>query len=191
MGDARAPVVRCRYVAKDFANGKSDEFFAATPPLEALRLLLAHVAGQNRAEKVLVVDARKAHLHAHVDRPIFVDLPPEVARPGWCARLKRCLYGTRDAPRRWEAYVAEVMASLGFQRGRASPCCFFHPARGLRCVVHGDDFVLAGPPKELEWVKLAMSDSFLTKEVGTLGDGVGETTELRILNRVVRWCPTA
>ena len=91
-GDARTPVVRCRYVAKDFANGKNDEFFAATPPLEALRLLLAHVAGQSRAEKISVVDARKAHLHAHVDRPIFVELPPEVARPGFCARLKRCLY---------------------------------------------------------------------------------------------------
>ena len=33
-----------------------------------------------------------------------------------------------------------------------------------------------------------MADSFLTKEVGTLGDGAGEVTELRILNRVVRWC---
>ena len=38
-------------------------------------------------------------------------------------------------------------------------------------------------------MKEAMSDSFLTKEVGTLGDGAGETTELRILNRVVRWGP--
>ena len=186
-GDARTPVVRCRYVAKDFANGKSDEFFAATPPLEALRLLLAHVAGRNRAEKISVVDARKAHLHAHVDRPIFVELPPEVARPGFCARLKRCLYGTRDAPKRWEAYAATVMAKLGFVRGRASPCCFSHPARGLRCVLHGDDFVLAGSPKELTWVKAAMSESFLTKEVGTLGDGAGDVTELRILNRVVRW----
>ncbi len=188
-GDARAPVVRCRYVAKDFANGKSDEFFAATPPLEALRFLLAHVAGRNGADNLLVVDARKAHLHAHVDRPIYVDLPPELARPGWCARLKRCLYGTRDAPKRWEAYVAEVMRSLGFRRGKASPCCFSHLARGLRCVVHGDDFVLAGAPSELEWFKLAVGDSFLTKEVGTLGGDTGQVSELRILNRVVRWRP--
>ena len=187
-GDARSPAVRCRYVAKDFAAGKNDEFFAATPPLEALRFLMAHMAGQNRAERILVVDARKAHLHAHVDRPIYVELPPEIARPGWCARLKRCLYGTRDAPKRWEAYAAEVMISLGFRRGKASPCCYYHPSRDLRCVVHGDDFVLAGLPRELGWAKRAVSDSFLTKEVGTLGDGAGEVPELRILNRVVRWC---
>ena len=67
--------MRCRYVAKDFANGKNDEFFAATPPLEALRFLLAHVVGRNGADSLLVVDARKARLHAHVDRPIYVDCP--------------------------------------------------------------------------------------------------------------------
>ena len=80
------------------------------------------------------------------------------------------------------------MASLGFKRGRASPCCYYHPTRGLRRVVHGDDFVVAGSSDELAWVKGAMGDSFLTKEVGTLGDGAGEVAELRILNRVVRWC---
>ncbi len=53
-------------------------------------------------------------------------------------------------------------------------------------MVHGDDFVLAGAPSELEWFKLAVGDSFLTKEVGTLGDSAGEVPELRILNRVVR-----
>ena len=54
--------------------------------------------------------------------------------------------------------MAEVMRSLGFRRGKASPCSFFHPARGLRCVVHGDDFVLAGAPPELEWFNLAVGD---------------------------------
>ena len=38
-GDQSQPDVRSRWVAKDIARYKSDEFFAATPPLEALRLL--------------------------------------------------------------------------------------------------------------------------------------------------------
>ena len=134
-----------------------------------------------------MIDVRKARLRAHVDRPIFVELPPEIARPGWRTRLKRCLCGARDAPKRWEAYVAEVMTALGFSRGRASPCCYLRPARGLRCVVHGDDFVLAGLLEELIWAKQAMGESFLTKEVGTLGCGASEVSELRVLNRVARW----
>eukprot|EP00969_Alexandrium_andersonii_P082058 3617459-Alexandrium_andersonii.AAC.1 len=38
-GDAESPNVRSRYVAKDIAYYKGDSMFAATPPLEALRLL--------------------------------------------------------------------------------------------------------------------------------------------------------
>ena len=43
-GDLERPVVRSRYVAKEFANVRSDDFFASTPPLEALRMLLSHAA---------------------------------------------------------------------------------------------------------------------------------------------------
>ena len=97
-----------------------------------------------------VLDARKAHLHAYADRTVFTQLPPEEAAPGYCARLVRCLYGTRDAPKRWEAFLAEQLVALGFMKGRASPCCYFHAKLGVRCIVHGDDFVLTGPAWALD-----------------------------------------
>ena len=101
-GDSTNPNVRSRYVAKEIAYTKSDDFFAAMPPLEALRLLISSVATSQSGDcpggtKLLVIDARKAHLHASPERDLFVELPPEVRRPGMCGRLKRCLYGTRDA----------------------------------------------------------------------------------------------
>eukprot|EP00969_Alexandrium_andersonii_P018824 821654-Alexandrium_andersonii.AAC.1 len=85
--------------------------FAATPPLEALRPLLPHLATCRRARergrrrgacKALLIAARKAHLHAYVEEDVYVSLPPEVAQPGMCAKLRRSLYGTRAAPARWE-----------------------------------------------------------------------------------------
>ena len=104
--DDQNPLVRSRYVAMEIAKktGKCEDFFAATPPLEALRLVLSRVAS-NRSHgrggrKLLVIDARKAHLHALAERNLFVQLPPELAKPGICAKLRRCLYGTRDAPAR-------------------------------------------------------------------------------------------
>eukprot|EP00969_Alexandrium_andersonii_P132557 5861216-Alexandrium_andersonii.AAC.1 len=45
----------------------------------------------------------KARLHAYADEDVYVALPPEVAQPGMCAKLRRSLYGTRAAPARWEA----------------------------------------------------------------------------------------
>ena len=134
-----------------------------------------------------VLDARKAHLHAFADRTVFTQLPPEEAAPGYCARLVRCLYGTRDAPKRWEAFLAEQLVALGFDKGRASPCCYFHARLEVRAIVHGDDFVLTGRAAALDEVKAGMHERFLLKELGRLGGGEGELRELRVLNRLIRW----
>ena len=70
-----------------------------------LRLILSEAASQSdkpgRELKLMLLDAKKAHLHAMAEREIYVELPPERARPGSCCLLRRCLYGTRDAPRLW------------------------------------------------------------------------------------------
>jgi hypothetical protein len=174
---------------KEIATYKTDDFFAATPPLEAFRLLLSLAASDPHDIKIEVLDARKAHLHAFADRVVFTQLPPEDAAPGYCARLVRCLYGTRDAPKRWEAFLAEQLVALGFAKGRASPCCYFHAQLQVRCIVHGDDFVLSGRAAALDTVKAGMHERFLLKELGRLGGDTGELQELRVLNRIIRWTP--
>ena len=57
------------------------------------------------------IDVRKAHLHAHAIREVYVQPPPEgrASRPGMCWKLKRCLHGTRDAPARWEALETQKL----------------------------------------------------------------------------------
>ena len=185
-GDFVRPDVRSRLVAQEIAHHRNDDFYAATPPLEALRMLLS-VLASTRGAKLLVMDARKAHPHAMVDRLIYVNLPPEAQKPGMCARLRRCLYGTRDAPARWEAFLAAELRKMGFAQGLASPCCFYHPERELRCVVHGDDFMFVGSAASLAWIEAEMHKPFLMKVVGTLGPGKGDQQEIRVLNRVLRW----
>ena len=70
----------------------------------------------------------------------------------------------RGTPRRGGgAFLAAELKKHGFVQGVASPCCFFHAARWLRCVVHGDDFVLAGPESALKRVEARMHESFLVK----------------------------
>ena len=145
-------------------------------PLEALRLLLSDLATKQRGpgrhkgrRKLLLIDVCKAHLHAFVDREVYVDLPPEVAEPGKCARLVRCLYGTRDAPSRWEALYTQTLEAMGFTRGKASACCFYHSGWGLRCVVHGDDFAFTGTDEALAWVQKKMEEAFLCKVGGSSG----------------------
>ena len=62
-GDTRNLNVRSRWVAQEMARGHSDDFFAATPPLEALRMLLSDSATRNPGDpekKLMYIDVRKA-----------------------------------------------------------------------------------------------------------------------------------
>ena len=68
-GDAREPDVRCRLVAQEvnYGDGATDAFYAATPPLEAKRLLFSQWATErNRGGKHLkisCVEIRKAYFN--------------------------------------------------------------------------------------------------------------------------------
>ena len=191
-GGAAHPDVRSRYVAKELATYKADLLFhSSTPPLEAMRLLMSHTAsGRSHGKggkKMMLLDARKAHLHALATREIYVDLPPELGQGGKCALLRRCLYGTRDAPARWEAHAAAELKTFGFIRGISNACCFCHGSRDLLCVLHGDDFLFSGSAKDLQWIKSLMENRFLIKMLGLLGGDDGDDRELRALNRVISW----
>ena len=59
-------------------------------------------------------------------------------------KLARCMYGTRDAAQNWEREYESAFLKLGFKQGKSSPCLFYHEAKDLRVVVHGDDFTFIG-----------------------------------------------
>ena len=192
-GDAQKPDIRARLVGMEVAYQKDVDFFSATPPLEALKSLLSWVSTrpgkgkqEHGARKLMVVDAKKAHIHAWAQRELYIELPPERAQPGMCGRLRRSLYGFRDAPALWEAYLASELERLGFVRGTACAATYYHPKWDVRAVVHGDDFCFAGHGHNLAKVRAAIDQAFLLKDVGTLGWEKGDVQELKVLNRVVR-----
>ena len=121
------------------------------------------------------------------EREVYVELPPERARDGYCCRLRRCLYGTRDAPRLWEEFAASALAKLGFLRGKASAVCFYHPGRKLRCLVHGDDFLFAGHKQDLLWARAGLEKDILLSCKGILGPKPDEVREFTCLGRILRW----
>ena len=131
-GDQAAPNVRSRIVAKDFRLDGRPDLFAATPPLEYFRYLVSRCAssqtGKNKT-KLMVQDVKKAYFYADATRVVYVDIPPERAQPGMCAKLRNSLYGTRDAALNWARAYTEVLEGLGFTKGRSSPCGFDHAGR--------------------------------------------------------------
>ena len=62
----------------------------------------------------MILDAKKAPLHAAMARELHVQLPAKAG--GGFARLHRALYGTRDVPAVWEAYAASQLQSISARR---------------------------------------------------------------------------
>ena len=123
--------------------------FAATPPLEALKILLSlaltegigYMKGrEEEGMNIEFIEIKRAYLQADARRDVYVELPQEDGQAGMCAKLKKAMYGTRDAAQSSEATYRKAHEESGFWIGKASLCVMFHPERNLRLVVHGDDF---------------------------------------------------
>ena len=97
---------------------ESANFFAATPPLEAVKFLISkamtkRVSRNNRPLKLSLIDVKKAHLCSELLRELYVEPPPEANEPpGIVWRLQRAMYGTRDAAAAWEGEWTKTLNSV-------------------------------------------------------------------------------
>ena len=124
--------------------------------------------------KLELLDVRRAFFPADARRLAYGKLLAEDDEPGMCGKLLKSMYGTRDAPRNWEFALRTILIGLGFQRGRASPCVYFHEGRKLRMVIHGDDLTILGLDTELDWFRANRQKHLDIKVCGRLGPGTSE-----------------
>ena len=194
-GDLTDPNYRARLVGREIATTKRDDLFAATPPLESLRYIVSTCASNQLhaepAERYCLMsnDVKRAYFYAPSTRPIFIQIPEEDREEGdedMVGQLNLSLYGTRDAALNWTNTFTEHLVSIGFDRGSACPCNFFHEERGIALTVHGDDFTSTGREKELKWFETQLQAKYDIK-TSVMGPRASHEKQLRILNRVITW----
>ena len=185
--------IRSRLVAREFATEIRDDLFAGTPALEAIKMMISIVASSNGGrrprKKLMTMDIKRAFLHAPMYREVYIELPEE-AKIGdtedMVGILEKAMYGTRDAPQSWQAHVTNILKKLGFRPGRANACVFHHGARDLQMSVHVDDFLCAGSPEDLRWLRGQLNEHF-ENTATILGEDTGEEKSTKYLNRILKW----
>ena len=168
-------------------------WFAPTPPLEALKLLISDAATieKGKGKKCIMInDVVRAYFEAPVKRDICIELPQEDLEEGesnenLSGRLEMSLYGTRNAASNFQDEVKAFMTMLGFRGGRYNACTFWHSERILKTVMHGYDFWSSGREADLLWLKTELEKRFELK-TQLLGHRQGFVNEGKILNRIVR-----
>ena len=191
-GDSTTPNYRSRLVAKEFNDGAQEGLFAATPPLEALRLLLSDAAtvGKTQKDRVAMLnDVARAFFEAPMTRQVCVELPPEARVEGeddsTVGFLKLSLYGTRDAAANFQAEVRKFLLGAGFTQSSYNPQVYHHVTRDLKTIVHGDDFVTSGDREQAKWMEARLAKRFEIKS-HIIGRAATDLREHRILGRIVR-----
>ena len=158
--------IRSRCVAKEFATEAKDDIFAATLVLEAVKAMISLLAssrhGKTPTQRVMVMDVKRAFLHAPVTRDVFVELPWEAKRNDECdivGKLCKAMYGTRDAPLSWQRHLSQVLAEIGFEKGVSQPCVLRQSLKNLKLIFHVDDLMIIGEPMELKWVRIEIENA--------------------------------
>ena len=188
-GDSKNPEIRSRLVGREFNVMKDDSLYAATPPLEAMRLVLSDAATQGELgdKEVMINDVRRAYFYARTERDVYVRLPDEdpAKADGKIGKLNLCLYGTRDAAKAWQEELSKHLLSIGFERGIGFPSVFAHRVRGIKLLVHGDDYFSSGRAADLDWLQQELEKKYELK-TQRVGRGKHKLREGKVLNRVVR-----
>ena len=93
------------------------------------------------------LDVKGAFLQAeNLEREVFVE-PPTGLSSGRIWRLKKPMYGLKDASRKWFLTLRNELKNLGCEQSTIDLCMFTYHVDGKLCgmfVTHVDDFLVAG-----------------------------------------------
>lgn len=166
---------KARLVAKGYIQRHGvdyDEVFAPVARIETIRLIIA-LAGSHGWE-VHHLDVKTAFLHGELKEEVFITQPEGFVvseEEQKVYKLKKALYGLRQAPSAWNIKLNQILRSLSFRRCSKEPSLYRRESNRemLIVVVYVDDLLVIGPSlKAILDFKREMQTNFEMSDLGLL-----------------------
>ena len=110
---------------------------------------------------IAVMDIKSAFLYADAERLVYVKLPESACRGDLVyGRLRKAMYGTRDAPQLWQVHLSRTLSAMGFVESVLQPGMYRHPKRGVEAAAHVDDIIASGEKADLDWFVASLRKSY-------------------------------
>ncbi|GJT43374.1 zinc finger, CCHC-type containing protein [Tanacetum coccineum] len=165
--DANGEILKhkARLVAKGYIQEHGidfDEVFAPVARIETIRLILA-LAAYNKWE-VHHLDVKSAFLHGDLKEEVYVSQPDGFIKTedkGKVYRLRKALYGLRQAPRAWYTKLDKTLKLLNFKKCALEQAVYTRTDKTstLLIGVYVDDLIVTGTSKkEIESFKYQMQE---------------------------------
>ena len=148
-----------------------DEIFSPVVKMTSIRTVLGLAASLDLELEQL--DVKTAFLHGDLHEEIYMEQPEgfeEKGKEKLVCRLKKSLYGRKQAPRQWYRKFDSFMTSNGYKRTSADPCVYFRKfpdGNFIILLLYVDDMLIVGQDAErISTLKKDLSKSFDMKDLG-------------------------
>ncbi|GJZ82854.1 retrovirus-related pol polyprotein from transposon RE2 [Tanacetum coccineum] len=117
------------------------------------------------------MDVHNAFLHGDLEEEVFRKLPPVLhkGQPGEACKLRKSLYGLRQAPRCWFSKLSSALKKYGFVQSYSDYSLFTLQQNGvqLNVLVYVDNLIVSG--NDHEPITQFKTNLNIISEVGLLG----------------------
>ncbi|CAI7902884.1 unnamed protein product [Closterium sp. NIES-53] len=164
-------IYKSRLVAKGFMQKEKQDFneiFAPTAKPPTHRVLLADAAVS--AKFIIQMDISTAFLNGILEEDVYMTQPPGYEDgTGRVCKLKKSIYGLKQAPHCWYQKLAAALEEMGFKTSSCDESLFLK-GEGEKLVlflVYVDDILLfSSSMKELQNVQQQLMKNFKCKTLG-------------------------
>jgi len=171
--DGKVHIYKARLVAKGFHQIQGvdyDETFSPVAMLKSIRILLAITACYDY--EIWQMDVKTAFLNGNLSEDVYMTQPKgfvDQQNARKVCRLRKSIYGLKQATRSWNLRFDEVVKSFGFSQNKEE-AYVYKKASGSALVfliLYVDDILLIGNDIPLmEDVKASLRKSFSMKDLG-------------------------
>ncbi|CAL1406923.1 unnamed protein product [Linum trigynum] len=171
---------KSRVVAKGYTQIYGIDFLDTYSPvakINSVKTLLAVAASKDW--HIHQMDVSNAFLHGDLEEEVYLEIPPGANVPrgqGLVYRLKKSLYGLKQASRQWFAKLTTALMKNGYSQTSSDYSMFVRWIQGRIVVVlvYVDDILIAGSYLgDIEQLKLFLGKEFKVKDLGQMSYFLG------------------
>ncbi|GJT68424.1 retrotransposon protein, putative, ty1-copia subclass [Tanacetum coccineum] len=171
--DGAVHTYKARLVAKGFTQTLGinyEETFSPVSNIRAIRILIAIVAYYDY--KIWQMDVKTAFLNEYLNKEVYMEQPEGFVSqkyPNRVCKLKRSIYGLKQASRQWNKRFDDEIKKFGFSQNRDEPCVYVKASGSYVTflILYVDDILIMGNNiPMLQDVKSYLGRCFAMKDLG-------------------------